>query len=319
MKRCPTCQKEFPDSLRFCQTDGTPLVEAAENNNPASDPYKTIVGGIQEKDDDILQIHGNDDPMKTVVSSSDAPKFDMPSSSGANEPPKAAEPGMNAPSFGDLSSGSAGSAPPSSSPFDEPPKFDAPSPADANSSPFGSYSDKNDSPFGAPSNQSGSSPFGGASDKTPPPPYKDADFSGGQQPYNQSPFSQSQTPFGASNEPFNQPFQQNDWTPPPAPVAAWQDQGLGANTPFQSPVVQGEDKTLAIVSLVCGILSLTCCGLLTGIPALITGYMAKNNVDNNPQQYGGRGMALAGMIMGGVSIVFTILYLIFIVVGGVLR
>ena len=38
MKRCPTCDKTFDDSLRFCQTDGTPLVDDAP-----LDPYKTIV------------------------------------------------------------------------------------------------------------------------------------------------------------------------------------------------------------------------------------------------------------------------------------
>ena len=39
MKKCPTCEKTFEDSLRFCQTDGTPLVDDA----PAIDPYATIV------------------------------------------------------------------------------------------------------------------------------------------------------------------------------------------------------------------------------------------------------------------------------------
>jgi hypothetical protein len=39
MKKCPTCDREFDDGMRFCQTDGTPLVDAA----PAVDPYKTMV------------------------------------------------------------------------------------------------------------------------------------------------------------------------------------------------------------------------------------------------------------------------------------
>ena len=29
MKKCPTCEKTFEDSYRFCQLDGTPLVDAA--------------------------------------------------------------------------------------------------------------------------------------------------------------------------------------------------------------------------------------------------------------------------------------------------
>ena len=41
MKKCPNCNKEFDDAMRFCQTDGTPLVDAA----PPVDPYKTMVAG----------------------------------------------------------------------------------------------------------------------------------------------------------------------------------------------------------------------------------------------------------------------------------
>ena len=80
-------------------------------------------------------------------------------------------------------------------------------------------------------------------------------------------------------------------------------------------VGQGQNNTLAIVSLVSGILSILCCGLIAGIPALITGYIARNNAAQNPQMYGGGGLALAGMIMGGLSILFSILYIIFVVLG----
>src|SRR6516164_8581274 len=44
MKRCPTCQKTFDDAMRFCQTDGTPLIEEAA---PA-DPYKTMVASKED-------------------------------------------------------------------------------------------------------------------------------------------------------------------------------------------------------------------------------------------------------------------------------
>src|SRR5688572_14421763 len=39
MKKCPSCDREFDDAMRFCQTDGTALVDAA----PEVDPYKTMV------------------------------------------------------------------------------------------------------------------------------------------------------------------------------------------------------------------------------------------------------------------------------------
>ena len=46
MKKCPNCDKTFDDNLRFCQTDGTPLVEVAENT--PVDPYKTMVASQED-------------------------------------------------------------------------------------------------------------------------------------------------------------------------------------------------------------------------------------------------------------------------------
>jgi hypothetical protein len=40
MKKCPTCGKEFEDSMKFCQIDGAELVA----DEPAFDPYATVVG-----------------------------------------------------------------------------------------------------------------------------------------------------------------------------------------------------------------------------------------------------------------------------------
>jgi hypothetical protein len=343
MKRCPTCQKEFADSMRFCQTDGTPLVEVAEKA-PPPDPYKTVVGGLIKMDDDFLQIPEQNDPMKTMVGSPEPPKAAPPKiepplpkppseptinvspkvESKPQEPPpppKFSEPSLSPPSFGDLSPSSASNTPPSSPPLSQPPKNDpvppkpAP-PAPFGASPFSGEAGKSESPFSKPSSAPGSSPFdkpansksSPPADKMPPPPYKDPEpMFGGQQPpsFNQSPFSQPQTPFGQSNEPFSQ---QNDWAPPPAPVASWQDQGVGSSTPFQPPVAGGQNQTLAIVSLVCGVLSLLCCAwFLPGIAAVVLGFMAKSKADQNPAEYGGRGMALAGMITGGISIVLGII------------
>ena len=44
MKRCPTCQKTFDDAMRFCQTDGTPLVA----DEAPADPYKTMVASAED-------------------------------------------------------------------------------------------------------------------------------------------------------------------------------------------------------------------------------------------------------------------------------
>jgi hypothetical protein len=73
-----------------------------------------------------------------------------------------------------------------------------------------------------------------------------------------------------------------------------------------------QKKGLAITSLVLGILSLTCFNILTGIPAIITGHMAHGRARKQPAEYGGAGMGIAGFIMGYVSVVVLVAYLIFV-------
>jgi hypothetical protein len=65
----------------------------------------------------------------------------------------------------------------------------------------------------------------------------------------------------------------------------------------EEPVVPVR-KGMAIASLVLGILSIPTCGLL-GIGSLIgivLGVLALNNVNKNPKQYGGKGLAIGGII-----------------------
>src|SRR5712691_585197 len=57
--------------------------------------------------------------------------------------------------------------------------------------------------------------------------------------------------------------------------------------PLPPPPVPGEEKGLAITSLVLGILSMVCFGFLTGIPAVICGHVARGRVRRSPGQYGG--------------------------------
>lgn len=64
---------------------------------------------------------------------------------------------------------------------------------------------------------------------------------------------------------------------------------------------------MAVTSLVLGILSLICFGILTGIPAIIFGHIAHGRARKSPERFGGAGMAIAGFIMGYLSIFVTIL------------
>jgi len=69
---------------------------------------------------------------------------------------------------------------------------------------------------------------------------------------------------------------------------------------------------LAITSLVCGILSLTCIFFL-GIPAVICGHMAMHQIANSRNLVTGRGMALAGLICGYLALLMTLSFLVVII------
>ena len=76
------------------------------------------------------------------------------------------------------------------------------------------------------------------------------------------------------------------------------------NEPQSSPTPGAETKNgLSIASLVLGILSIACLlSVFAGIPAIITGHIARGRAKREPSVYGGEGLALAGLIMGYVSI-----------------
>ena len=68
-------------------------------------------------------------------------------------------------------------------------------------------------------------------------------------------------------------------------------------------------------ALVLGIISVLCCGLLAGIPAIILGNMAKKEIDAG--QGSGRGMAQAGFILGIISVALSVLWVILALSGAV--
>lgn len=372
MKKCPTCEKTFDDNLKFCQTDGTPLV-AVEEEKP-EDPYKTTVAKASDlpippfdplktmvaspppaeepkkeiKEDVANEPEEEIDMMKTMVSS-DVPKFDpvlkpekkeepktdapqsTPFGNQPNEkpsddltglstalpadPPKFNEPSLNPPSFGET-----------------PPKPETPSepvaPKQSNTGQF-----ENNPPTSAkPNDLSGDSPYGDTDNapipspfdlsmppgyqipSAPMPPYKEAEVEEVKAEALNTPFADE---VKQGNQQIEQP--QQGWNPPPSPNANWQEQQIGQNTPFQPPAagVQGENKTLAIVALVLGILSIPCCGFLSGIPAVIVGFMAKSKAESSPQEFGGRGLALGGIITGIIGTILSVaIFILQIALGG---
>ena len=79
-------------------------------------------------------------------------------------------------------------------------------------------------------------------------------------------------------------------------------------TKEETPITPTQQEgTLAIVSLVLGIVSLTGPGLLLGIPAIITGAIALKKKQN-------RGLSIAGLVTGIVSTVASLLFIVLFVV-----
>ncbi len=76
---------------------------------------------------------------------------------------------------------------------------------------------------------------------------------------------------------------------------------------FSSPTPPAARQTgLAVATLVLGIIGLVAC-LPAGIIAIVTGIIALVRIGNQPQRYGGQGMAIAGLVCGCASIITTAL------------
>lgn len=91
---------------------------------------------------------------------------------------------------------------------------------------------------------------------------------------------------------------QRAWTPPPAPAYP-----------------ASQQKTLAIASLVLGIVSMTigwCCyfGVLSGPIAIVLGFVALSQIKKDPKRYGGKGMAIGGIVTGGLYFLFLALIIL---------
>jgi len=105
-------------------------------------------------------------------------------------------------------------------------------------------------------------------------------------------------------------------------ASPWQNQPLQTNQSsipnqqFYPPgAVRGKDQTLPTISLILGILGivLSCCylGFPLGLAAAVTGYLGFQNTNKDSMQYGGRGLAIAGMILGAIGFLVNLLLVIF--------
>lgn len=88
--------------------------------------------------------------------------------------------------------------------------------------------------------------------------------------------------------------------------------------PFAAPsVINKQDQTLPVISLILGVfgLVLICCyaGLPLGAAAIVTGYIGMNNANKDPMQYGGKGLAIGGLILGGIGVLINIVMILLII------
>jgi hypothetical protein len=92
----------------------------------------------------------------------------------------------------------------------------------------------------------------------------------------------------------------------------------GAAAPAVPPVQPGavpmssvaKTEPLAIWSLVLSLVGLFCCGFVVGIGGVVCGHLALSKLQGEPQLQG-RGLAIAGLIIGYLAIVFWLIYVVF--------
>jgi hypothetical protein len=70
---------------------------------------------------------------------------------------------------------------------------------------------------------------------------------------------------------------------------------------------------MAVASMVLGIVGLVLIPVIGPILALVFGYVAKASIDRSGGREGGRGMAVAGIVLGYVGLVLGVLWIAYFV------
>lgn len=97
-----------------------------------------------------------------------------------------------------------------------------------------------------------------------------------------------------------------------APVGSQQWSPIGTILPSLPPPIPTTTEPLAICSLILSLAGLVCCAIVTAIPGVICGHIALSRIARQPQLQG-KGMAIAGLIIGYAAIAIGIAYLVFVV------
>jgi hypothetical protein len=139
----------------------------------------------------------------------------------------------------------------------------------------------------------------GPGDEQKPPDWQQPQWQQPQQPQQPPPWGQQEPP-------------QQSWTPQP-PGQQWP----GAQQGWTQPATPGV-ATAALILGICGILFSFCfIGIPCAIVAVVLGYTAHNQIDASGGRLGGRGLAIAGLVMGWIGVVINALFIILVVIGAV--
>ncbi len=101
--------------------------------------------------------------------------------------------------------------------------------------------------------------------------------------------------------------------PPPAATAP-NPIVYAAPAPAQVYAAPPQSDSTALVSLILGALSLVAFSILAGIPAIILGNNARKNIRASGGRLTGDGLAVAGIIMGWVSVGFAVIGILLIII-----
>ncbi len=82
---------------------------------------------------------------------------------------------------------------------------------------------------------------------------------------------------------------------------------------YLPPELQVRDSTLAIVSMVTGIVGWLLLPLIGAITAIVTGHLANKEIKESNGMLTGKGMATTGLILGYIQIAFIVLAVIAII------
>ena len=105
---------------------------------------------------------------------------------------------------------------------------------------------------------------------------------------------------------------------PPMSPGAWSPPTL----PVVYPRTQAPNQQLAMASMIVGLAGIFlswCFGPVPGVVALVLGLVALSQIKKSPEKFGGKPFATAGVIIGGITVMFYVFFLIWIILNATLR